>query len=830
MKKILPLILIALTISLSSIFGQNAPISTVGNVTSSGTTLVLPIRATDFTDIGSCNMQLLYNPAIATCTSVTNGPGLPGGLDYNVTTTPGVVTFGWYTWPGVTLPDNSVIFNLNFTKVTAGTSVVSWNDSYADRQWSDGSSFPLNDLPLDTYYIDGSLTFQGNAPITIAPVIGACPGSTIAVPITVLSFNTIGVLSLTMQFNASVLTYQSYTNTSGFPGLAALNPNVGNVTIAGFVPTSSPGVTLPDNAVLVTLYFTYLGGTTDLTWFDNGESCEYGGPPVSYPVLNDIPASTYYIPGQVTELCNSYWTGNVDDDWFNSGNWTNGVPSTIKDAIIPVVDPNPYPVIDAAADCKQADIATGAALTVGVEGSLTSHNTFNNNGDFTVKSSPIDDGSFIDMGLITGAGSFTIERYVEEMKWHYVSTPIADGLSMIYYDIYLKEFSEETGTWTYIAPVDIPMIPMKGYATWASTALTGSKTVYYVGELNSGSYTTELTRHPEALHNHKGFNFIGNPFPSAIDWDQSTGWTKTNIDNAIYFWNPNLGSVGSYVSYPPTGTNGATNIIPSGQGFMVHVSNDQTAGSITVNNNSRLHHGKQFLKGSQAEPAHPFLSLKACSELNPYSDETIIQFFDAATIGFDPLSDALKMPGLDEAPQLYTLISDPYKLSINTYPDLVVNTIIQLGFETGISGIYTIEVKDLLNFDMSTDVILEDKQTDLFINLKEQDTYTFFAGVLDDAERFNLHFLNNSFGIDDQVVNNKVQIYSHSNYIYLVNPTKESMSGNVEVFDVLGRLVLEEKVNGVNQFRLSVDNDGAFIVRYFDIASGEISQNKVQLY
>ena len=31
-------------------------------------------------------------------------------------------------------------------------------------------------------------------------------------------------------------------------------------------------------------------------------------------------------------------------------------------------------------------------------------------------------------------------------------------------------------------------------------------------------------------------NLVGNPYPSAIDWDASSGWTKTNIDNAIYFF------------------------------------------------------------------------------------------------------------------------------------------------------------------------------------------------------------------------------------------------------------------------------------------------------
>ena len=34
----------------------------------------------------------------------------------------------------------------------------------------------------------------------------------------------------------------------------------------------------------------------------------------------------------------------------------------------------------------------------------------------------------------------------------------------------------------------------------------------------------------------KGFNLVGNPYPSAIDWDAASGWTKTNIDNAVYYF------------------------------------------------------------------------------------------------------------------------------------------------------------------------------------------------------------------------------------------------------------------------------------------------------
>jgi PKD repeat protein len=135
-----------------------------------------------------------------------------------------------------------------------------------------------------------------NAPVTILPVKAACPGSVVSVPVTVTAFSSIGSLSLTMNYNPAVLTYVSSVNSSGFPGMFFGGATAGKVVIGGY--SSSSGITLPDNTVLFTVNFNYLGGTTALTWFDNGHSCEYAGYP-GYPTLNDIPFSTYYTNGQV---------------------------------------------------------------------------------------------------------------------------------------------------------------------------------------------------------------------------------------------------------------------------------------------------------------------------------------------------------------------------------------------------------------------------------------------------------------------------------------------------------------------------------------------------
>lgn len=139
-----------------------------------------------------------------------------------------------------------------------------------------------------------------NAPLTYIPEIYACAGVNIDIPVTVSDFNDIGAISLTIHFNESSLVYSSFTNDSNFPGLAAFTPSPGVITLAGFDANS--GISLPDNTVLFTLHFTFIDGFSNLSWYDDGPSCEYAGVAPMYNTLNDFPQEAYYINGSTTEI------------------------------------------------------------------------------------------------------------------------------------------------------------------------------------------------------------------------------------------------------------------------------------------------------------------------------------------------------------------------------------------------------------------------------------------------------------------------------------------------------------------------------------------------
>ncbi len=158
MYKLTLTLCLLLAIFTQEISAQNAPITMAGNVMGIGSTAIVPISVSDFNSIGSCNLKLIYDPSIVIATAVTKETVLPGSLASNISV-PGVITLGWYTWPGSNLPDNTVIFNISFSKVSAGISNLTWIDDGYSCAWSNDSFEYLNDIPTSEYYIDGSVSF-----------------------------------------------------------------------------------------------------------------------------------------------------------------------------------------------------------------------------------------------------------------------------------------------------------------------------------------------------------------------------------------------------------------------------------------------------------------------------------------------------------------------------------------------------------------------------------------------------------------------------------------------------------------------------------------------
>ncbi|MBN3035949.1 MAG: hypothetical protein JW861_10215 [Bacteroidales bacterium] len=465
------------------------------------------------------------------------------------------------------------------------------------------------------------------------------------------------------------------------------------------------------------------------------------------------------------------WTGAVSTDWHTAGNWNlYFVPGETTHATIPA-EPANQPVITSAADCNDLSIAEGASLTIHSDGS--------------------GNGTLITNGTITNNGTINVQRYFSgnDIDWHLVSSPISNGLSGVFLDMYLQSHDETTNTYTEIIPVDIPLNVMEGYGLYSN--LNNDNTRVFTGGLNNGTLSREFTS------GNLGWNLMGNPYPSSIDWEAVT--IPAGMSNEVHYIEASTGNDLSYVQ----GTGGTgSQYIPPMQGFFV---NATAGGTFTLDNSVRTHSGSgHFYKSSNPD----LLVLEASGE--QYSDQAWIHFNDEADIDHDGTYDAYKRISLSNPhlPQIYSITPGGDMLSVNGLPE---TESLLLGFTAVSSGKFTIATPKLMETGTA---ILEDLKTGLFTNLSEN-AYTFSYKTGEAPERFVLHF---KMGSEPGHVN----IYGSDGSVYVT--TGNENEGSVFVCNLTGQAVNQAVLDGLLT-RIDVPGTGYYLVKV--IQGTEVTAAKV---
>ena len=104
----------------------------------------------------------------------------------------------------------------------------------------------------------------------------------------------------------------------------------------------------------------------------------------------------------------STWIGINSTDWFDSGNWSCGLPSPTVDAIIPNVITF-FPVISGSgAVCKNVIIQAGASLTIAGSDSLGVYGNWTNNNSFVANASTV---SFYGNTVLAGTSVNTFNNF-----------------------------------------------------------------------------------------------------------------------------------------------------------------------------------------------------------------------------------------------------------------------------------------------------------------------------------------------------------------------------------------------------------------------------------
>jgi len=464
------------------------------------------------------------------------------------------------------------------------------------------------------------------------------------------------------------------------------------------------------------------------------------------------------------------------------------------------------------------EVITGT--NININGNLTvkpgayltnnSGNTVDITGDILLEAEATGMASYLDNGTTTVSGNTYVEQHISAGAWHLVSSPVTGAQSGVYEGLFLYEWLEPTGVFLNIVPLTTTLDVAKGYYAWSLGNASSPTDVTFTGNLNTGNKNPTLTYNPASYTppDLPGWNLEGNPYPSALVWDNT--WSQSSLDPTVYVFDAAGSGNWLIYNYSPgaTGNTLPNAEIPPTQGFYVKANAASPSPSMTIPNNNRVHTTNDFYKTTQANG--DVLEIDVTSNVNTYSDRIFVVINDNATNNFDSEYDAYKLKGIADAPQLYTVDTDENELSVNTIPPVESSSTIPLNLEVGIEATYKLSLAEINGFD-GTPVYLEDLQTNTIVNMKSLSVFKFAATPDDNPNRFLLHFgYHETPPIVSGNSSEDFMVYSYNKTI-VINAV-EQFSGEVKVYDILGREILSDRVNEIFYQEYQVNKQSGYYV------------------
>jgi hypothetical protein len=436
--------------------------------------------------------------------------------------------------------------------------------------------------------------------------------------------------------------------------------------------------------------------------------------------------------------------------------------------------------------------------------------------------------------LIDGSGSgevlgnVTMQRYLPYgFGYKYFSSPFQAAtvnefsdeldLSASFAPLYRYDENLVSSGWVkYTDPTD-SLVPLQGYAANLG-ADSAAQIVDMTGVVNNHTVSAA------ALYNHNqpytlGFNLVGNPYPSPIDWSIAEGWDRTNIDDAVYYFNAGGDDqyTGTYSSY----INGISSdehagyIIPAMQGFFIHVTNGSypVTGSLSINNSARVNDLQPYFHKPEPTTA-PLLRLNAGFDGRPVSDPVVVYFDDKAQSTFEKELDALKLMNSDpQVPSLYVNAPGATTQSICAWPYLKDTTdVIPLGLRTKQAGwvTFTSPVIERMPFDWH--IYLYDAKTRSRHILDEKLKYRIQLDAGDYENRFFLMFNESQFPDVEGVFN----AYSKDGKLQLLIGGIANEKCDVSIANMQGQVILRKQFDGNGRYDIDIPfSSGVYIVSFY---------------
>ncbi len=539
-----------------------------------------------------------------------------------------------------------------------------------------------------------------------------------------------------------------------------------------------------------------------------------------------------------------------DTIWLDASNphWSNGTPNATKNAIIETdYDTATYSNFES----SNLTVNNGGSLTISGGGFVTVHGQIINNAnatDFVVEHA----ANLLQEGTSENIGNITVkkEALIPKMGYNYWSSPVAGQNLYQFSEGYNQATTTGTGTpWNrfyvyneandyFVTSIanDITLSstslfqPSRGYAIRGKnsfpttvTSTTEKSEFTFTGVPQNGNISSYILKWTNGTH---GYNMVGNPYPSNINFEDFYALNSSNIFETVYFWTNNDGKILQQQSSNYSGNNYATlngaggisatyygnakkkptGSISVGQGFIIQSRPKGKNQPLIFNNSIRTSDEANYYNKTASQKDRFWLEFKSPYDIN---NEILIGYFADATDNFDTNYDTeLLSIGNDS----FWSILDNKKLGIQAkqYP-LSQEDKVKLGFKASAEGNYIIGMTDKEGlFNSGQQVLIKDYYLNKTIDITNQ-AYTFYTSSGQYEDRFEIIYKNQETLSADDTSKKGILIYKDTqNFIINADENLDEVS----LYDFVGRLIYSTK-NSKKQVLIDKTNlaEGVYVVK-----------------
>tara|TARA_R110002072_G_scaffold3441_2_gene25083 strand:+ start:556 stop:3771 length:3216 start_codon:yes stop_codon:yes gene_type:complete len=327
-----------------------------------------------------------------------------------------------------------------------------------------------------------------------------------------------------------------------------------------------------------------------------------------------------------------------------------------------------------------------------------------------------------------------------------------------------------------------------------------------------GSGTVEFT---------EGWNLVANPFTTLLGLKEALS-SSSGIQPKVYTWNGTDYSTATLVGNIITTTNGGIAYIKPLESFFVQV--DISTNSLNNGDGpSPLHFIGKGFDASKTRNLGVFSPSKKSNSLNAIhiiledgkvKKDCWVGFHDEASKNYDKKFDTWKLFGHDTIPAIYTraenaalalnfLNTDP---NFHQIPLLLGNKnahgkLLALNFETD-------------DLETYTEVWLEDRKINRFVDIINKPRYQFNFDTLDGEFRFVLHFSKNNISEEKNDINNQLYTYENENGHTVVVFYEDQKNSQLSVYDMSGKIIEKVDVQGSRVVLKNLFRTGLYIIKF----------------